>query len=441
MAESPLSEREEELIKLVATGASNKEISQQLYISINTVKVHLRNIYTKLEVASRTEAAMWAVKNGLVETGGVESGSASPEFVDSQGLGQVLAWFNILSPLARFSLVLGVALILVLVGFGVSMVLRPKPEELSPEVAAFVSDLDENRWKQLADMPTARAGLAAAAFENQIYAIAGEGVEGVVDVNERYDPPSDSWESLSPKPVPVADVHAGVIGGLIYVPGGRLMNGGVSDVLEVYDPRLNLWSQGAPLPVPLSAYALATFEGKIYVFGGWDGENYLGSVYMYDPGQNAWMERAAMPTARAYAGAAEAGGKIFVIGGYDGKDALDVNEVYTLSQGNSDDDPWITLSPLPKARSRFGVVSVADILHLIGGQGVTENQLMVKYFPSRDVWESYNPPSEGAWINLELVPLGAFFQAIGGQMEGGYVSDNISYEAIYTIDIPILQNK
>ena len=62
-----LSERELEILRRVATGASNKEIASQLVISANTVKVHLRNIFAKIGAQSRTEATMYAVRQGWVE--------------------------------------------------------------------------------------------------------------------------------------------------------------------------------------------------------------------------------------------------------------------------------------------------------------------------------------------------------------------------------------
>ena len=60
---SVLSGRESEILGLVAQGAMNTEIAKTLYISRHTVKSHLYNIYRKINVTNRLEAALWANKN------------------------------------------------------------------------------------------------------------------------------------------------------------------------------------------------------------------------------------------------------------------------------------------------------------------------------------------------------------------------------------------
>src|SRR5688572_24413637 len=62
----PLTNREVQVLRHVAMGLSNREIGRSLDISIETVKEHVQNILRKLEAGDRTEAAVWAVKKGLV---------------------------------------------------------------------------------------------------------------------------------------------------------------------------------------------------------------------------------------------------------------------------------------------------------------------------------------------------------------------------------------
>jgi LuxR family maltose regulon positive regulatory protein len=62
----PLSERELEVLQLIAEGLTNREVAARLFLSLNTVKVHTRNIYGKLNVHSRTQAVAQSQQLGLL---------------------------------------------------------------------------------------------------------------------------------------------------------------------------------------------------------------------------------------------------------------------------------------------------------------------------------------------------------------------------------------
>ncbi|MDP6442671.1 MAG: response regulator transcription factor [Pirellulaceae bacterium] len=64
--EVPLTQRESEVLRQVALGLTNKEIALALHISYETVKEHVQHILRKVGVSDRTQAAVWAVRHGLV---------------------------------------------------------------------------------------------------------------------------------------------------------------------------------------------------------------------------------------------------------------------------------------------------------------------------------------------------------------------------------------
>jgi DNA-binding NarL/FixJ family response regulator len=63
----PLSDRELEVVNLLATGLSNRDIAPLLFISESTVKTHVEHIIRKLGVSDRVQAAVWAARHGIVE--------------------------------------------------------------------------------------------------------------------------------------------------------------------------------------------------------------------------------------------------------------------------------------------------------------------------------------------------------------------------------------
>ena len=63
---SRLTPRERQVLRLIALGLTNREIADRISVSPRTVDAHLRSIYAKIEVSSRSAATRWAVEHGLV---------------------------------------------------------------------------------------------------------------------------------------------------------------------------------------------------------------------------------------------------------------------------------------------------------------------------------------------------------------------------------------
>jgi DNA-binding CsgD family transcriptional regulator len=427
-----LTDREREILKLLATGSSNKEIARDLFISSNTVKVHLRNIFAKIGAASRTEAAMYAVHSGLVKS------QAIPEPTVGPVIGTATS--DAPAPSRRFFRMANVAIVLtILVIVAITGVLLARQRANLGTNTYPPTPTMESRWQTLADLPVARTGFAATAYENQIFVFGGETSQGITGITERFDPSTDAWTELSPKPTAVSDANAAAVGGRIYVPGGKTAFGVITDVLEIYDPQLNRWSQGPSLPFALSGYAMASLEGRLFLFGGQNMEHdCLNTVLIFDPDNDSWTEGTPMPTARSFAGAAVTSDGIFVMGGYDGKNALDALEVYK-PQLEADKKPWEEADPIPSKRYTMGITSIADAVYMLGGKGVENiKQAPALYIVRINKWQSFEAPSSEIGDDVKLVPLGEYIYVLGGMTAGGSNGYTLRYQALYMIEIPLV---
>ena len=450
---SDLSERELDILRLVATGLSNKEIAKQLYISPNTVKVHLRNIFAKIGVLSRTEAALYAVNHGLVKTSPAESPPGVPISSNETTFEEESADLTARkasNPVLKGIVWVGaVLLVLVLLGLGLAAGnawLNPQLTPVPTQAAAFFPLIatsiptSQPRWQVLPSMPSPRSQLAAVAMNGKVYAIGGENAQDVSGRLEVFDPSTTAWVAYKSMPTPVSEIQAAVLGGKIYVPGGKLDNGEAAQLLEIYDPLHDTWESGPDMPYPVSDYALAAFEGKLYLFGGKDGKTIFDRVLEYDPALEAWTERTPLQSPRYAAAAAVAGGKIYVLGGFDGGAPLASNDTYTPSLEDSGSSPWESAAPLPAGRYGMGVASIADSLLVIGGlQADNAAAAPYQFFPSTGTWAKLDPPDNQSWTYLSAVPLDQKVFVLGGLLDD-QVSDTLqSYQAVYTILLPIVR--
>jgi DNA-binding CsgD family transcriptional regulator len=435
--DSGLSERELEILKLVATGATNKEIAGQLAIRPNTVKVHLRNIFAKIAVQSRTEAAMYAVRHGLVVLPGNQPIPELPDEDESSEPGAPPLAISDLTAGARarrpgWLLAAGAALaLLALIG-----VAWWAAQRTPGDASAQTPPATLQRWALEPALPSPRSGAAAVAYANVLYLIGGADLAGPSAATSEFDPSTRIWVTRTPRPVAAEAVQGAVIGGLIYVPGGAGDQGPL-DRLDIYNPRTDRWESGAAMPAARAAYALAALDGRLYVIGGLGPNGPADTVFEYVPEEDRWSVRSSMPTARAYAGAAVVAGRVFVVGGSSTSGPVADNQAYTPEADAATGTPWAVLAPLPSPRDQVSVAAVADIIHVFDGSG----QAPVGYLTAEDVWAPLPAPENGTLARAAgAAVLGQQIHLLGGSSDDQPTDAHFRYQAIFIINLPALES-
>ncbi|PVX26216.1 MAG: hypothetical protein CW691_02085 [Candidatus Bathyarchaeum sp.] len=238
-----------------------------------------------------------------------------------------------------------------------------------------------NTWTTKTPMLTPRSDFGIAVVNDKIYCIggiidfdwSGYGKGILTAVNEVYDPATDTWDTLTSMPTKRQRPTANVVNGKIYlIYGFQYQNlpppqtRTELDVNEVYDPETDSWTTKTSMPYTPYGPASATIDNKIYVIGGFKSN----LTQIYEPESDSWSQGAPIPTAVALAGAAATSGemapkRIYVIGGYPSGAEVRLNQIY-----DPETDTWSSGSQMPTARHSLGVAVVNDVLYSIGGGGL-----------------------------------------------------------------------
>ncbi len=420
----PLTERELEITELVAEGLTNREVAERLYVSHNTVKVHLRNIFVKTGVASRTELSMLAVQEGWITVPGMtdETTSASAESSGGAARQPVVgeesgtqSWLPTWPWQRWVTVALGLLLaiaVLILPQRRSTPAAASGPGNIfgSSSTIAQMSELAaEDGWQELAPLPVRRAGVAVVAIDERLYVIAGMTDSGASDRVDIYDATSDEWREGTARPVALSNISAVTLESEVLVPGGCDGDLTPSAVSHRYQPNQDIWTEAAQLPTPLCAYAVAVYDERAFLFGGWDGEAYRALAYVYDPQIDEWEELARPSQARGFGAAAALADRIFYLGGYDGNREWATCEVY-FPEANT----WDTCPSMLQPRGGLGAVAIGGRIYAIGGGWQTPLGFNERYTPATDQWSVMETPIAGEWRNLGAVPLGTSIYIVGG---------------------------
>lgn len=224
------------------------------------------------------------------------------------------------------------------------------------------------------------------AFGGFVYPQSGPPAWVPINNSWEYDPAADTWKALAPMPMKRGSPVAVTVGDKIYVIGGAGNIPGSTETkidqttpqmvfgnVEEYDPAKNTWRERSPMPTPRNHTAAGVIGGKIYVVGGRVGAAFIGLasdisvVEEYDPATDKWgAPRARMPTARSALGAGVYGGKMYVAGG-EYQDPHMMATFRALEAYDPAANTWSVMPPMPVSRHGLAAGVIGNRLILVGG--------------------------------------------------------------------------
>ncbi len=472
---NPLSEREMEVARLLATGATNAEIARSLVISPHTVKVHLRNIFEKLQVNSRTEASIVLVQRNWLTLPGMEISGEADETGDEATSAALVGALPAalaepapqlppepallldlpMQPARWQTYYLVGALVLVL-----AALLTPQLPIWGKASSDLLSDSSRTvlgqpaprvqaRWEQRLPLTTQRSRLAVVSLDNRLYAIGGETTGGsTVPTVDIYDLQVNDWRAGPPLPAALANLAAVTFKERIYVAGGNSRSRddaqssaiSISDHFFVLDPENDQWRSAGQLPNPLAGAALVADENALYLLGGWDGRAMHDEIWQLTPPaavdatMPGWtlVGRLRMPI--AFLGAALVNDEIFVVGGHDGQHDLATAEAYNLST-----DQWRDLPPLSSPRSGLQLAYDGLALFALGGGGPYAIETHERFDLTNNLWSNFPSPLAGEWRHPGAVVQGGRIHLIGG-WSGDYLDLHLQYQSNIRTFLPVITN-
>jgi probable HAF family extracellular repeat protein len=266
-------------------------------------------------------------------------------------------------------------------------------------------------WTTAASMPTARSGLGAAAVNGILYAVGGEGNNGILATVEAYDPATNTWTTKAPMPTARYGLGVAAVNGILYAVGGLAVDKKtLLTTVEAYDPATNTWTTKAPMPTARGDLGVVGLNGILYAVGG---ANFgtLATVEAYDPATNTWTTKAPMPTGRSGFDLAEINGVLYVAGGEDRGTHPTIVEAYDPATNT-----WTTKAPMPTARTLLGVAAVNGILYAVGGAVGSVVPTVEAYDPATDTWTT-KAPMPGARWDFGVGVINGILYAVGGDDE------------------------